>query len=75
MTLKQIAARAGLSPATVSYALRGDPKIPPETRERVQAVARSLGYKPNPRIAGLMAHIRRGRSRPFGPAVAGRKRL
>lgn len=70
MTLKQIAARAGVSRATVSYALRGHPKIPSETRARVQAAAQSVGYKPNPRIAGLMAHIRRGRARPFGERIA-----
>lgn len=70
MTLKQIAARAGVSRATVSYALRGHPKIPLETRTRVQAAAESVGYKPNPRIAGLMAHIRRGRARPFGERIA-----
>lgn len=70
MTLKQIAQRANVSRATVSYALRNHPKIPLATREHIQAVARSLGYKPNPRVAGLMAHIRRGRARPFGDRIA-----
>src|SRR5688572_33380851 len=70
MTLKQIALRAHVSRATVSYALRNHPKIPRETREHIQTVARALGYRPNPRVAGLMAHIRRGRSRPFGERIA-----
>ncbi len=70
MTLKQIALRARVSRATVSYALRNHPKIPVATREHIQAVARSLGYKPDTRIAGLMAHIRRGRARPFGERIA-----
>src|SRR5215207_2170180 len=70
MTLKQIADRARVSRATVSYALRNHPKIPRETREHIQEVARSLGYRPNPRVAGLMAHIRRGRARPFGERIA-----
>lgn len=70
MTLKQIAKRAGVSRAAVSYALRNHPKIPPETRAHIQAVARVLGYRPNPRVAGLMAHIRRGRARPFGERIA-----
>lgn len=70
MTLKQIAQRAKVSRATVSYALRNHPKIPLATREHIQAVARSLGYKPNPRVAGLMAHIRRGSARPFGERIA-----
>lgn len=70
MTLKQIAVQAGVSRATVSYALRNHPKIPAETRAHIQEVARSLGYRPNPRVAGLMAHIRRGRARPFGERIA-----
>lgn len=70
MTLKQIALQARVSRATVSYALRNHPKIPLETREHIQAVARTLGYRPNPRVAGLMAHIRRGRARPFGERIA-----
>ncbi len=70
MTLKKIAERAGVSRAAVSYALRNHPKIPAETRAHIQAVARSLGYRPNPRVAGLMAHIRRGRARPFGERIA-----
>jgi LacI family transcriptional regulator len=70
MTLKQIAQRARVSRATVSYALRNHPKIPLATRERVQAAARALGYRPNPRVAGLMAHIRRGQARPFGERIA-----
>lgn len=70
MTLKQIARRAGVSRATVSYALRNDPKIPPETRERIQAVARELGYRPNPRVAELLAQIRRGRRHPVGERLA-----
>lgn len=70
MTLQQIAERAGVSRATVSYALRNHPKIPPETREQIQAVARALDYRPNPRVAGLMAHIRRGLAQPFGERIA-----
>jgi len=70
MTLKKIAERAGVSLATVSYALRNHPKIPVETRQRVQDAARALGYRPNPRVAGLMAHIRRGRTRLAGERIA-----
>lgn len=64
VTLKAVARHAGLSPATVSYALRQHPKIPPATRELVATAARELGYRPNPRVAGLMAHIRGARARP-----------
>jgi LacI family transcriptional regulator len=69
VTLKQIAARAKQSVATVSYALRGHPKIPEATRERVRAVADALGYRPNPRVASLMAHIRGAQARPHAERI------
>lgn len=61
-TLTSVARAAGLSVAAASYALRGSPKIPASTRERVRAVAERLGYRPNARVAELMAHIRGGHS-------------
>lgn len=70
VTLKQIAEAAGVSLACVSYALRGHGKIPAATRTRVRAVAERLGYRPNPRVASLMAHIRRGHAQPRGERIA-----
>lgn len=64
--MKDIANEAGLSVATVSYALRNSPKIGKTTQEQVKAVARRLGYRPDPRIASLMAHIRRAHARTTG---------
>lgn len=47
-TIKQIAQMAGVSPATVSRLLNGDPKlsVSPQTRERVHRAADRLGYLP-----------------------------
>jgi LacI family transcriptional regulator len=70
VTLKQIAARSGHAVATVSYALRNHPKIPEETRRKVREVAQALGYRPNPRVASLMAHIRQAQARPAGERIA-----
>ncbi len=70
VTLKEVAQRARLSLATVSYALRQHPKIPVATRELVATAARELGYRPNPRVAGLMAHIRGARVRPQAECIA-----
>ena len=70
VTIKDVAARARLSAAAVSYALRDHPKVGPETRARVQAIAQTLGYKPNPRVATLMAHIRRAQLRDAGEQIA-----
>jgi LacI family transcriptional regulator len=38
---------AGLSQSTVSRALRDDPRVAPETREKVRAAATELGYVPS----------------------------
>jgi LacI family transcriptional regulator len=70
VTLKQLAAAAGVSLAAASYALRGHGKVSAATRRRVVASARRLGYRPNPRVASLMAHIRRGQAEPSGERLA-----
>jgi DNA-binding LacI/PurR family transcriptional regulator len=57
-----VAARAGVSKALVSLALRGEPGPNPGTRERVLAAADALGYRAN-RTASLLA---RRRTRQLG---------
>ena len=50
VTLKDVARRAGVSQATVSYVVNRSPamaSISPATRERVEAAARELDYRPN----------------------------
>ncbi len=46
-TLKTIARMSGLAVPTVSRALSDAPDIGKETKERVQALAREIGYRPN----------------------------
>ena len=70
ITLQQIARAADCSLATVSYALRDDPRIRAETRELVQKVAAQLGYRPNPRFSALMSHIRNSRPVAAGERIA-----
>jgi LacI family transcriptional regulator len=70
ITIKEVAAHAEVSIATVSYALRGHAKISLATRERVRQSAEALGYRPNPRVAGLMAHIRRAHGPSVGERIA-----
>lgn len=58
ITMRQIAAAAGVSVATVSMALRNSEKITPETRAKVREVAEQLGYRPDPLIAALSSRRR-----------------
>lgn len=57
-----IAKQLGVTQATVSMALRNHPRVSLEMRERVQKMARELGYRPNPYVTSLMTTIREGRS-------------
>ncbi len=56
VTSRDIAARAGVSQATVSRALRNSPLVRPETRERVHRIARELNYFVNRNAASLRTH-------------------
>ncbi|MFE3453300.1 LacI family DNA-binding transcriptional regulator [Nonomuraea sp. NPDC059194] len=57
-TIKEVAQATGLSPAAVSYALRGL-QVSEETMERVRAAAAELGYEADP-IARALASGRTG---------------
>jgi hypothetical protein len=61
LRMADVAARAGVSASTVCRALKGDPQIPAETRERVRAVAASMGYAPDPLLSAF-ASRKRGRT-------------
>lgn len=47
VTLQDIADELGISRSTASYAITGRGRISAETKERVLATARDLGYRPN----------------------------
>ena len=63
-SIRDVAARVGMSHTAVSLALRHDPRIPLATRRRVEAVARSLGYRTDAVVATLMARLRTLRAHP-----------
>lgn len=65
VTLKDIAAELGLSPATVSRALNGFAEVSETTRARVAEAAERLGYAPNPIARRLVG----GRSGLIGMVV------
>ncbi len=68
--MQDIALEAGVGKATVSLALRDDPRIRPETRERIKKVAERLGYRSNPTVANLMAQLRASREPKFQATLA-----
>lgn len=45
--ITELARIAGVSPGTVSRALAGKSLVNPQTRERIQALAREYGFRPN----------------------------
>ncbi|MEO7864168.1 MAG: LacI family DNA-binding transcriptional regulator, partial [Nitrospirales bacterium] len=47
VTLKEVAARAGVSYQTVSKVLNAQAQVTKETRQRIMDVVRDLGYRPN----------------------------
>ena len=52
-TVKDVALQSGVSTATVSRVLNGDPRISAETTRRVRLVIAELGYSPNHFARGL----------------------
>lgn len=56
VTLKQIAERAGVHLSTVSLAMRNDPRLPLKTRQRLQKLAREMGYVPDAAMSALCAY-------------------
>lgn len=70
VTIKDLAAHLKLSTATISLALRNHPRISTATRERVQAAAKEMAYKPNPMVSSLMARISTGRENDQGVVLA-----
>ena len=65
VTMQDIANAAHVGKATVSLALRNDPRLREETRKRIQRIAAEMGYRPNAVVANLMAQLRAGRIPKF----------
>jgi DNA-binding LacI/PurR family transcriptional regulator len=64
-TIADVARRAEVSTATVSRVLAGHGRARPETRERVRAAARELGYRPS----GVARSLRQRATRTLGLIV------
>jgi len=56
---RRLADMLGLSVATISRALHQDPRVHPQTRDRVQALLKKQGYQLDPVVSAGMSKIRR----------------
>jgi DNA-binding LacI/PurR family transcriptional regulator len=68
--LSDIAREANVSVSTVSLALRNQPPISLATRQRVQAIAKNLGYEPNLFLSAHQANIRKGKHQHYRGTIA-----
>ena len=63
--IRDVARLAGVSVASVSFALNGQPGVADDTRRRILAAAAQLGYRANPQAQAL----RRGRTTTYGLVI------
>ena len=63
--IRDVARLAGVSVASVSFALNGQPGVADDTRQRILAAAAQLGYRANPQAQAL----RRGRTTTYGLVI------
>jgi DNA-binding LacI/PurR family transcriptional regulator len=66
-TIVDVARRAGVSKGAVSFALNDRPGLAPQTRDRIMAAARDLGWQPSTRARAL------SRSRAFAVGLVMRR--
>ncbi len=65
-TIADIAQRAGVTKAAVSFALNGQPGVSAATRERILALAQEVGYQPSSAARALTA----GKAGAYGLVAA-----
>src|SRR5260221_6236539 len=70
VTLRSLAAEAGVSPMTVSLALRNSREVSAATRKKIERLATARGYRPDPHVTKLMHHLRTRASAKIGGNIA-----
>ena len=70
LSMADLAQAAGVGKATVSLALRNDPRIRESTRSRIQALAKKMGYRANPMVALVMGQLRSSSNTKFRGSFA-----
>lgn len=70
VTVRSLAAELGVSPITVSRALRGHDTVRPELASRVKRLARKRGYRADPIVAEVMSGLGRAKGPVYRETVA-----
>jgi DNA-binding LacI/PurR family transcriptional regulator len=60
LTLKDVAARLGISKATVCLALKGDQRVSKATVQKVEMAVKEMGYRPDPMLSALSRYAKSG---------------
>jgi DNA-binding LacI/PurR family transcriptional regulator len=60
VNVRAIAEKAGVSPITVSRALRNAPNVAEATKAKVRKAAEALGYRPDPLVSAYASRMRQG---------------
>jgi len=69
VTLREIGQRVGFSHVTVGRALADKAGVGRETRDRIRAVAREMGYRTDPVMSQMMRHMRDASRSPFTETI------
>ncbi len=70
VNMRDIARELGVAQSTVSRALRNNPHISADVREKVLATSKKMGYKPNPFISAFTAQVRSYRRSPSNATIS-----
>src|SRR5437016_2694841 len=70
ITMVEVARVAKVHQTTVSLALRNDPRLPRETRQRIRKLAEDMGYRPDPMLSALNFYRSSKDTAKTQPAIA-----
>ncbi|MET0262519.1 MAG: LacI family DNA-binding transcriptional regulator [Rariglobus sp.] len=56
VVLRDVAIKAGVHLTTAARAMKNDPRVRPDTLERVQTIAKEMGYMPDPMLSALSTY-------------------
>ena len=70
ITLRDVAARAGVHHTTAARALKNDPRVKAGTLSKIKTLAAQMGYAPDPMLSALNAYRHASRTSQYHGTVA-----